>query len=364
MLTAGTQTNPAAAGNPQRQDQLKQQTQPSQPGTQSPQNRAVQQPIPKRDLAAALRAVRPMLRANPERAIEMLRALDAEYPNNTQVTNLLGEAYMTVEQTDSAIAVYERSIRLRPTDVRAGAALGTIYVRTNRNEEGERVFRTLLNNTKNSVNTYRTIGSALSRAGYYDMALVKYIEGRTVNKNNYVLTLDIGHLQKTMGNFDAALDEYLIMIETSPKQFRLARDRILDLLRDPRAEPDSLLARLDTAAAADTPYRKAIMNVLALGYLEQGMIESALEVALEAEKIGTSDGKILFNLAEHTVNEYRRQAFADRTKYFELGLRALEAFIDGHPQSPQLPRAKLMLIDLLVDFAEGRVEKRGMWSFA
>jgi tetratricopeptide (TPR) repeat protein len=315
-------------------------------------------PAAGRSLAAALRVVRPLLREDPEKAIQVLVNINKQYPTSPQVLNLLGDSYLVVGRTDSAVAVYRRCLRTHPTNVKAGAALGTLFIQMDQREQGDRVFQELLSRTGNSINTYRNIGSTLSKNRYYDLALGMYEEGRRKNTNNYVLTLDIAHLHRTMGNFQAALDEYLFVIDTSPKHYRLARDKILELARDSRATPDDLLTRLRTESERERPHRKFVMNILSLAYLEQGMIESALEIALDAEEVGVSDGKVLFNLAERTITEYRHRFSGDRAKYFDLALRSIEAFLEGHPTSPQMPRAKLMLIDLLVDLAEGRVENR------
>jgi tetratricopeptide (TPR) repeat protein len=86
------------------------------------------------------------------------------------------------------------------------------------------------------------------------------------------------------------------------------------------------------------------------------MLEPALEMALGADEGRAGDGSVLFNLANQTVEEYKRLEMPDKTAYFDLGLRALDAFLEGYPGSPQVPRAKLMLIDLLVDLAAGRVK--------
>jgi tetratricopeptide (TPR) repeat protein len=100
------------------------------------------------------------------------------------------------------------------------------------------------------------------------------------------------------------------------------------------------------------------MEVLATVYLDRGMFESALDMAIRADEGKNSNGVVLFILAQRTIQEYKRKPPAERADYFDLGLRALEAYLDGHPNSPQVPTAKLMLIELLVDLAAGRVKGR------
>lgn len=312
---------------------------------------------PRRDLSGALRLVSPTIRDDPHRAIRVLKTLEREYPGNSEVLNLLGDTYQVLGEVDSAIAAYARGLSVNPTDPRAGASLGTLYIQKGERERGEAVFRDLVSRSRPSINAYRTIGSALSAAGFNDLALRMYDEGRRENENHYILTLDIAQLQRTVGDFDASLAEYLSLIENSPKQFPLARDRILELLRDPRADREALIGRLAGAAGPGRPGREAVLNVLSLAYLQAGMLENALEAALDAESAGASDGRVLIGLAEKTVAEYGRQKAPEKSRYFDMALRALEAFIESHANAPEVPRAKLLLVDLLVDIASGRVER-------
>jgi len=308
------------------------------------------------DLASALRVIRPLLREDAQRAIQMLEKLNKEYPGHSQVLVLLGEAYRVVGDVDSAREAYETCQRFHPANLQAGTALGLLYVQGDDVAKGDAVFRDLLERTKYGVNTYRMIGSALSRNGFFAQALRYYEEGRDRNNSNYVLTLDIAYMQKSVGNLQGSLIEYLRVIETSPKQHRLVKTRIMDLLRVPDADHDELFNVLRTHGDKNTPYRRIVMEILASGYLERGMLEKALEMALLAGQQKGSDGSVLFVLAGQAVQEYQRREGLERTRYFDLGLRALEAYLDGYPDARDVPRAKLMLIDLLVDLASGRAK--------
>ena len=104
------------------------------------------------------------------------------------------------------------------------------------------MFRDLLERTKYGVNSYRTIASTLASQGYYDEALRLYREGRERNRNNYRLTIDIAYLEKTMGNYEGALEEYLRLLRVSPRHQGLARTKMLELTKDPEADSDNLIA--------------------------------------------------------------------------------------------------------------------------
>lgn len=309
----------------------------------------------RRDLGSALRILRPLVREDPERALQILQSLDQEYPGNSQILLLMGELYQTVGEMDSARAVYERCLAAHPTSTRAGAALGMLYVHMDERRKAERVFKDLLNKTSHSAGTYRVIGSTLSNNGYFDMALRIYEDGRRANEGNYILTIDIAYLNKLMGNFEASLREYITLIETAPRQHQLARTKIMDLLDDPQADTEKLLELLRVEVELDKPNRTQIRHILALAYLESGMLEDALEMAMRSDS-RKSSGIVLFNLAEKTMEAYRWQPAAEKQQFFDLALRATEVFLERHSNSPQVPRVKLMLIDLLVDVSEGQVQ--------
>jgi tetratricopeptide (TPR) repeat protein len=310
----------------------------------------------RRDLASALRVVRPLMRDDPQRAISMLQSLREEYPDQAQVLVLLGEAHRLAGDAEAARGAYQECLRFHPTHLQAGAALGLLYVQDGDTKGAESAYDELLERTQHGINTYRTIASTLSRNGYVDLALRYYEEGRRKNKDHYILSLDIAYLHRSMGKHREALIEYLNVIESNPKQERHVKSRISELLRDRAADQDELIEVLERDVRRNAPNRGIVMEILATAYLDRGMLESALDMAISADRNTDTSGAVLFRLAELGMAEYRHQNPVDKSAYFDLSLRALEAFLDTHPDAAQVPNAKLMLIELLVDLASGRIK--------
>ena len=265
------------------------------------------EPDVRRDLASALRVARPLVRDDPQRAIKMLEALNEEYPTNSQVLVLLGEAHRVTGDTEAARQAYEKCLGFHPMHLQAGAALGLLYIQDGDTKSADATYDDLLERTQHGVNTYRNIASTLSRNGYVDLALRYYEEGRAKNKGNYILVLDIAYVHRSMGNHKQALIEYLQVIETSPKQHRLVKARITALLRDRAVDQDELTEALEADVGRNAPNRGVVMEILATTYLDRGMLESALNMAIQADEATSTDGAVLFRLAELGVNQYRRQ---------------------------------------------------------
>jgi tetratricopeptide (TPR) repeat protein len=307
------------------------------------------------DVSSRLHAVRPLLRTDPPKAIRLLNNLSSQYPSDERIIMLLGETYQVMGETDSAAVMFERCLNIKPTHVQAGASLGVLYIEKGDEVKGDEIFDSMLERTEHGINTYRMIASTLSARSHYDLALWMYREGRRMNPSSHVLSLDIAYLEKSIGNFEAALSEYLDVVEQSPKHHGLAKDRILELFREPGVDSERLFAVLRERGDRSASHRGGILEILSFALFDQGLLENSLEVAMEADMDTSSGDNILFALAERASNEYQPKPIEHRSRYFETSFRALEAFLENHPSAPEMPRAKLMQVDLLVDVAAGRV---------
>ncbi len=157
-------------------------------------------PDVRKDLASALGVVRPLVRDDPPRAIDMLVALEVDYPGNPQILMLLGEAYRVTGDLERARASYERCLDAQPTHMQAGAMVGLLYLEAGDSKSSEQTFDGLLKRTEYGLNTYRTIASTLNQNGYNELALRYYEEGRARRDDDYVLTMDIAFMHRSMGN--------------------------------------------------------------------------------------------------------------------------------------------------------------------
>lgn len=306
------------------------------------------------DLSSALRVVNSLIRSDPPRAISMLKRLREEYPNHTRIHLLLGETYQTIGEVDSSRAAYEYGLRVDPRNAEAATGLGILFLQNDAPDKADAVFEDILQVTEHGVGTYRTIGSRLSRYGFYEIALKMYAKGRRKHSSNYILILDIAYLHGLMGNHEDALTEYLALIEATPKQHRMAQNRIMELIRQNPDKKKSFLTLLEADVERTAPYREYVMAILAIAYLEGRQPEKALDMTLRADR-PTSDGSVLFQMIERVFAEYEGKRGVDNAPEFDLASRALSAYLERHPKASQTPRAKLMLVDLYLDHGRGAV---------
>lgn len=301
-------------------------------------------------LAQALR----YLSSDPERSLDILRALDRKFPNNSRVVYRIGYAFQVVGRTDSAEVYYRRALKIEPRSIEAGKALGTMYLTKDRRDEAMAEFDHLLAANGHNVSAYKAVGNALRDAGRYQEALDIYAQGRGRSKHHFVLTLEIAELHRSAKQYKDALREYLYYVDGGRGNYRVARDRMMEIMLEvDRAERIALIEMLDDRLAAGTGSRYVALDILAATYLEQEMLEPALEMAIRADGEKESDGTVLLTLADQILVAAESKRRADQRRYLDLGVRALEAFSRNHPKAAGTDRAKYMLAIIYVEFGSG-----------
>jgi len=289
--------------------------------------------------------------SDPERSLGILRDLDRSFPNNERVIYRIGYAFQVIGRTDSAEVYYRRALDIEPRSIEAGKALATMFLAKDRREEAMAEFDRLLAANGYNVSAYKAVGNALRDAGRYQEALDIYTQGRGRSKHHFVLTLEIAELHRSAKQYDDALREYLYYVDGRRGNYRIARDRIMDMMREvEKQERVAMIETLDKRLATGAGNRYVTLDVLAATYLEQGMLEQALEMAIRADGEKESDGTVLLTLADQVLVAAETKPRIDQRRYLEMGVRALEAFSRNHPEAAGTDRAKYMMATIYVEF--------------
>jgi len=319
-----------------------------------------QQPAPRKsdqyEITARTAEAMRYLSTDPTRSLDILRRLDRQFPNNARVVYRIGYAFQVMERTDSAKTYYRRALDIEPRSIEAGKSLGTLYLSDDRRDDAMIVFDRLLKANQYSVSAYKAVGNSLRDVGRYEEALAIYSEGRSRSKQHFILTLEIAELHRSARQYDEALEEYLYYVDGRRGNYRFTRDRIMTMMREVNdSDRIALIESLDNRLAAGIGTRFVTLDVLAATYLEQGLLEQALDKAIMADKEKESDGTVLLTLANQIVTTAEAKPREDRRRYLDLGVRALDAFTKNHPKAAGSDRAQYMLASIYVQFGSGEV---------
>jgi tetratricopeptide (TPR) repeat protein len=294
-----------------------------------------------------------LLSVNPEAGLRLLRSLNARFPGRDDILSRIGYGMQVVGQTDSATFYYQAALQANPLNLDAGKALGSLYFGEGKRREAMQVFDRMLEANNYGVSAYKIVSAALRDLGQIDEAVRVLEDGRKRNRKNQSLTLDIATLYKQAGENRKALDEYLAFAAAEPRSYRLVRGRMLEVLRESGRERDGLVSYLDSRADRGGTEGFAAMDVLAAHYLERGLLENSLNMALRADADPSSDGATLLALAEDVMDRADLQPRSQRGRYLNLGLRAAEAYVLGHAKAPDIDRARWILAGIYERYGSG-----------
>jgi tetratricopeptide (TPR) repeat protein len=294
-----------------------------------------------------------LMAVNPDAAIAMLHQLNARYPGRDDILSRLGYGMQVVGKADSAVFYYKAALQSNPMNLDAGKSLGSIYFADGREREAMQVFNRILEANNYNIGAYKIVSGALRDLGKTDEAIDILEQGRKRNPRNQALTLEIAMLYKQAGENKKALEQYLGFVVADPRSYRLVRARMIEVLRDADTGQDELVAYLNSRANRGGNDGFASMDVLAAFYLEQGLLENSLDMALRADADKSSDGATLIALAEDVMSRAATQPRTQRGRYLDLGLRASEAYVRGHEKAPDIDRAKWILADIYTQYGSG-----------
>lgn len=297
-----------------------------------------------------------MLRTNPRQAIDEMRRLLSEYPEQRRfIYEKLGYAYAYASMPDSAMAAYRACVSLDPITLSAARELAQLYITHGEQQKAERLFEEMLRRSKNRMQAYRAISQAQSGAGAHLAALETYRRARADAGEPGLFALEIGDLEKMAGNMEAALEEYIRYAGSSHPNINTAQDRLYEMLRHPKLDSHRVLARLEEQArSGNAARRQRMLTILAHIYYEAGMREKALEAALEADRLTAGNGRSLFALIQRLYNDYETDHGRGDGGLLDLCLRASDAYLTRYPRAAEAPGVYLIRASMLVEKSAAR----------
>ena len=308
------------------------------------------------DLVDAMR----LMNVNPQAALALLHKLNARSPNRDDILTRLAYTLQVVEKTDSAAIYYKQAIAVNPLNLEAGKALGSIYFAQGKEQQAMQVFSGLLDANEHSISSYRMVATAVRDLGRPDEAVIMLEQGRTRAKaqdpkgrNVGAFTIEIAGYYKQMGDSRRALDEYLEYAAVEPRNFRYVRDRMIQVLADDDRNRETLVGYMQSRVERGAAGSFVAADVLAAYYLQRGALENSLAMALRADTDKMSDGASLLSIGEDAVKRAEVRPRVERGRYYDLALRALEAYTQRHPQGAMMERAHYLLAGVYAAYGSG-----------
>jgi tetratricopeptide (TPR) repeat protein len=151
-------------------------------------------------------------------AMQELRAIVAESPNDSEANRLLGVAYWIDDQTGKSIDHLRSAIRFAPGDERARVALAEVLAGDRRLAEAERELMQTLDSGLRSGRVHHELAQLYERQSLLPQAAKSYHDsegfGPIVGRDQFFRAL--GALFVNQADFDGAVAAYTQRIEANP----------------------------------------------------------------------------------------------------------------------------------------------------
>jgi tetratricopeptide (TPR) repeat protein len=307
-----------------------------------------------------------VMRQDPRKALDMLKELNDKYPGQALVMVRLGQIYQSVGKSDSARVLFQQCLEKNRGDMEAGKSLIMLHYSSGEDRQAETLSERLIIDNNHSMGAYRMVGSALMESGKYEDALDLFRTGRTRSDIHYRLTLQIAELERTLGDYREALSEYFNYVERFPQNYKVVKIKMMDLFNEigwdtttssasnPQQESATmLLQQAEHRAQNSQKAGREIYDILSGVYLTLDLLEKSLEAALVADHHQMEDGETLRSLAADLRSRYLTKQREDKLRYFDLALRAMEAYVERHPRSLHVPSVEFHRAALFADAGSG-----------
>lgn len=193
----------------------------------------------------------------------------------------------------------EKQIRKFPDDVDYQFMLAQVYEETDRPEEAEKIFITIIEELPAVKSKIDYIGKQFKLLGKYDYALQTYLKGKDMLRGGYGFQIELAELYSILNEPELMIEEYLNLLEYSPVYLRTVQtymSRIIDFEEDialVQMLKEKLLLRIQKY-----PNDDHYSEMLIWFYLHKGEFTGAVIQAKAFDKRKKLRGKRVFEIGE------------------------------------------------------------------
>ena len=268
-----------------------------------------------------------------ERAITLLEDLRQDAPGNPTFYDKLKEAYESVKQYDDAIALVESRMGSRPTPMRLSEKARLLYLKGNE-EQAFATWDEAIQRAPERANTYRVVYQALADIRRFDRAIDVLQRGREALGQPDAFRTELAYLYNLNGEHEAAMEEYVALLDASPNRLSFARSRLRPFVE----QDDGLSASISVlqAAVREAPLNRAYRELLGWLLMEQGDYREAFDVYRAVDRLEDEQGRVLFRFAQRAADA---DAYAAASSAYDL-------ILERYPDAPVAPQAQKGLGDM------------------
>ena len=151
-----------------------------------------------------------------EEAIDVIKALNKEYPNEPLLINLIGACYNALGQLDKAVESYQKAIKIKPDYVDALYNIGNIFRQRNQLNDAINSYEKVIDIKPDFDEAQFNLGVSLQELGKINDAIDHYEKALITNPKNAGVRANLGFIFQNLGQLNDAIEEYDQALEVNP----------------------------------------------------------------------------------------------------------------------------------------------------
>jgi tetratricopeptide (TPR) repeat protein len=276
-----------------------------------------------RDLGFELKKAEGFLNAGKfSEAIDILKSLYSEHPENQETISLLKRAYYETKSYADLVVMLEELVQGEPYDWRLWAELGEVELRLKQHEKAEQSFSKAIELGSNQAEAYQRVALNYRVHGFTQKAIQTYkLANKNLNAN--IFSMELISLYQATRDYKSSVEEYFTFMGKDPKKFETVEKGVRDLINSGE-DLEGIEFALQGIIQKDSTNKYAYKLYGDL-FLAKGELEKAFAVYKIIDHLWEGKGGYILNFAQGCL----------RRELFKLALEACEYLISDY-QNPQL----------------------------
>lgn len=203
---------------------------------------------------------------------------------------------LNLKRYNEAEDLSRKLLKTYPNNSMFAVDIGRVLQQRGKKEEAENLYEKLIRELPKNENAIRELASNFYRAEAYDLSIKALQTGRKVMADESAFTFDLIGLYRFRKNKAMLVQEYLLLLETSPEALPQAQNVFANIFED-NSDYDLLKSALLRRLQKD-PQNVAYSELLTWQFIQQKDFNMALRQTLALDRRLKEDGERVFTLSK------------------------------------------------------------------
>ena len=232
-----------------------------------------------------------------DRGIALLEQLASDYPKRLTFQSELIDAYEETKAYDEALDLLTDT--MDESSVSDLVSKGRLQHLAGREEAARQTWDDAIALYPGRASTYRSLYHTLTTLRQFSTAIDVIEQGREALSDPEAFQTEMAYLYSLDGQYDAAMREYIAILETDERRLRFVQSRLQPFL-DQSGDLGTAARVLEDAVEAH-PDHTAYLDLLAWLYAEQNDYDAALDAHMRLDTLRNDQGQTVLDLARQAA---------------------------------------------------------------